>query len=319
MSGPVISVDGMGKASINLHINPTAGTTGGRIQVAIVTRKGGRRTTSRSTYNFTLSQDGDKRSLVSTAGLGGTERGINLSYNLDDDHLVITGQVVSGRIKYTLTNIPLQRTAKAPADVPPGGGDPAPPAPPATGGSDSPGAVTFSGDVYSFIQTAVKENRLTDVDVRGTTFGKTDADKYRDVSPDGVLVGFQVGLGKGFGNVVVAAWRPIFRTKTGESFGKWHGKPFVATVTVKAKPDYVVSGMTIRTGLLVDGFTLTFAKLGKTGLDLTDTYQGTPVGGSGGSAATIGGKGELFVGITGYLGGDKAPCALGLVSVRPKE
>jgi hypothetical protein len=77
--------------------------------------------------------------------------------------------------------------------------------------------------------------------------------------------------------------------------------------------------MSIRTGLGVDGFTLTYARLGKTSLDLKDTYDSPFVGGTGGSPSSIGGKGDLFIGVTGFLSSDRSPCALGFLAVLPKE
>jgi hypothetical protein len=111
-------------------------------------------------------------------------------------------------------------------------------------------------------------------------------------------------------------------TSNGEKFGKWQGQPPATPITVKAKDGYVVSGMTIHTALAIHGFTLTFARLGKKGIDLDDTYNGKPVGGEGDHhrLETIGGKGALFIGIVGCLNRpERSPCALGLVSALPKN
>ncbi len=77
--------------------------------------------------------------------------------------------------------------------------------------------------------------------------------------------------------------------------------------------------MSIRTGVALFGFTLTFAKLGTDRLDLADKYDSELVGDSKiGALSSIGGKGNLFVGITGHLDRDKTPCSLGLVAVQAK-
>jgi len=248
--------------------------------------------------------------------------------------------IASGRVAYTMKNVALQRTSAEPemppadkpanpAPPPPvaggsGKGSPAAPAPPPPGaggsGKGSPAALKFSGDVFAFVQAAVREKRLADVDIRGFTLSQNT---YRDVGEEGgILIGFQVGLGKFATNDIVSSLRPIFRTKDGEKFGKWHGKAPEAPatpVTVKAKPGYVVSGLSVRTALAVDALTVTFAKLGKDGLDLSDTYPSEQVGGNGGRPSSIGGKGALFVGMTGHLGNGGSPCSLGLVAVLPKD
>jgi serine/threonine protein kinase len=199
------------------------------------------------------------------------------------------------------------------------------------GGSKSPGksgkgggspadGLEFTGNVHDFVRTAIEENRIIDVDIRGFMTGKTDKDKYRVVHQHGgVLVGLEVSLGRFINNVVVKAWRPIFLTKDGEIYGRWLGSIHAPPGIVKAKEGYVVSGMSIRTGLGVDGFTMTFARLGKNGLDLGDTYNSPPIGGMGGNLSTIGGKGALYIGVAGYLSSDLSPCALGFVAALPKQ
>jgi hypothetical protein len=184
-------------------------------------------------------------------------------------------------------------------------------------GKSSPAATKFSGDVFTFVEGAIREKRLTDVDIRGFTLHKNT---YRDIyDKGGLLIGFQVGLGKFTNNDIVNAFRPIFLTKNGEKFGAWHGPAPASPITVKAKRGYVVSGLSVRTALAIDGLTITFAKLDKDGLDLSDTYNSQPVGGNGGRVASIGGQGAIFVGVTGHLGPDGSPSSLGLVAVLPKE
>jgi hypothetical protein len=240
------------------------------------------------------------------------------TYRFEDGQLILSGAIVSGRLGYKLKNVPLRRTAAEPemAD-----GNPAAPAPatPAAGGKakSSPAGLKISGDVYSFVEEAVRDKRLADVDIRGFTLHKNT---YRDVCEEGgVLIGFQVGLGKFTNNDIVKSLRPIYLTKKGEKFGNWQGPAPAAPVTIKAKPGYVVSSIIVRSALALDALTLTFAKLGKEGLDLSDTYNSEQVGGNGGRPAEVSGKGALFVGVTGHLGADGAPSSLGLVAVLPKN
>jgi S1-C subfamily serine protease len=317
-SGPVSAAGGGGSGTVKLSINPRPGSLGGRVQVEIATKQGGRTTSSKSSYNFTLEQDGGQRLLVTHISRGG--RGMVFVYRFDGGQLVLSGELVSVRLAYKLTNVPLRKTAAEPEMAPPADNPANPAAPPPAGGGPakgSPAALKITGDVFAFVQEAVRDKRLADVDIRGFTLSQNT---YRDVCEEGgVLIGFQVGLGKFGANDIVNALRPIFRTKDGEKFGKWQGPAPAAPITVKAKPGYVVSGMAMRTQLAIDGFTLTFAKLGADGLDLKDTYNSEPAGGNGGGPSSIGGNGALFVGAMGHLNRGGSPCSLGLVAVLPKE
>jgi S1-C subfamily serine protease len=316
-SGPVPAAEGRGSGTVKLSINPRPGSLGGQVQVEIATKQGGRTTSSKSSYTFTLEQEGGQRLLVTHISRLG--RGMVFVYRFDGGQLVLNGKLASVRIVYNLTNVPLRRTAAEPEMAPPAGNPANPAAPPQAGGGPakgSPTALKLSGDVFAFVQEAVRDKRLADVDVRGFTMSQNT---YRDVCEEGgVLVGFQVGLGKFVSNDIVSSLRPIFRTKDGEKFGKWAGPVPAAPITVKAKSDYVVSGMSMRSALAIDGFTVTFAKLGADGLDLSDTYNSEPAGGNGGRPSSIGGNGALFVGATSHLN-NGSPCSLGLVAVLPKE
>ncbi len=317
-SGPVSAAEGRGSGTVKLSINPRPGSLGGQVQVEIATKQGGRTSSSKSSYTFTLEQEGGQRLLVTHISRQG--RGMVFAYRFDGGQLVLSGKVVSVRLAYDLKNVPLRRTAAEPEMAPPADNPANPPPPPQAGGAPakgSPAALKFSGDVFDFVQEAVRDKRLADVDIRGFTLSQST---YRDVCEEGgVLIGFQVGLGKFVNNDIVTSVRPIFRTKDGEKFGKWQGPAPATPLTVKAKPGYVVSGISMRTALSIDGFTLTFAKLGADGLDLSDTYNSEPAGGNGGNPSSIGGNGALFVGATGHLGKTGSPCSLGLVAVLPKE
>jgi len=233
--------------------------------------------------------------------------------------------LASVRVAYKLENVSFQRTSKEPEQViannpaPAKPGNPAP-APPAAGGSgtaSAAAALKIEGDVYAFVEEAVKAKRFADVDIRGFTLNKQT---YRDICDKGVLIGFRVGFGKFTNNDIVKSLQPIYQLKSGKKYGKWIGPvPPVVGATVQAKAGYVVSGLSVRSALSIDAITITFAKLGKEGLDMTDTYESKPIGGNGGRPAMIGGNGQLFVGVTGHLGNDGAPSSLGLVAVTPKD
>jgi S1-C subfamily serine protease len=119
-SGDVNADGGSATGSLKLHIGSfRRGTSSGRIRVEVSTKQAGRTTTSKLTYNFTLTQRGDQRVLVAT--LAGSS-GIIFTYSFDGDELVVSGKVLSRRISYTLSNVSLRRTAANPTDMP--GDDP---------------------------------------------------------------------------------------------------------------------------------------------------------------------------------------------------
>jgi S1-C subfamily serine protease len=304
-SGELTSDGAEATGVLKLNISPDEGRPAGRLQMEIANTQGGKSSTTRSAYSFTLRMSDDTRLLVATGprGTGGI-----FSYSLDGNRLTLSGRVQSRRLWYTLEKVVLRRTSATPTEV---AGDESPKG----GARGSRNAIKIKGDVYAFIQRAVDDNRLTDVDVRGYRLTR---ERYWDVlAQGGVLIGFEVGTGRVADAVVLKSWRPIFLTRTGEKFGKWHGKVPDTSTTIKARAGYVVSGMSVRTELGVNGFTLMFAKLGKTGLNMDDTYESKSIGGKQGTLSTIGGKGALFVGITGHLSNDKSPCSLGLVAVVP--
>jgi hypothetical protein len=107
---------------------------------------------------------------------------------------------------------------------------------PFPGGIDQRAAKIIPGDRYAFIQAAVKEKRLADVNVTGFKLGQ----EYRDVPQEGaLLIGFQAGQGKFIDNATVNALRPIYLTRGGEKLGNWLGPIPANPITVKAKPGYV--------------------------------------------------------------------------------
>jgi hypothetical protein len=167
-------------------------------------------------------------------------------------------------------------------------------------------ALVIPGDTFAFLQTAVKDNRLADVGVRG----RLDKESYRDCPAyGGLLIGFQVGAER-----LVDALRPIYMTKDGEKMGDWIGKPPAKPITIKAKEGYVVGGINLKAGLSIDGLSLKFVKLDKGQLQVTDNYTSDWVGGQGGNRADIDGQGAFFVGVCGNLRRG-TPVSVGLITV----
>jgi S1-C subfamily serine protease len=125
--------------------------------------------------------------------------------------------------------------------------------------------------------------------------------QFRDEAPNGgLLIGFDVGLGKFFDNDIIAAVQPFYGTATGEQPGKRYGTNFGRVVTVRAKPGYAVGAITAKAGLTMDGFSVTFMRITGAALDPADSYQSEWIGGKGGGGETLlGGGGTPIIGIVG--------------------
>jgi len=181
--------------------------------------------------------------------------------------------------------------------------------------------IKFSDDVFAFAQAAVRENRVAESKILGFTLNK---DRYRSTLDDGaVLIGFEVGHGDLNDNVTVNGLRPIYLTKNGEKTGNWIGKIPASPTVIKAKAGYVVGSITVRSGIVLFGFSLNFVKLGKDSLEVSDNYNSNWVGGTRGQPETTGGQGALVVGIVGHLDDSRRrkdePASIGLLLATAKQ
>jgi hypothetical protein len=137
---------------------------------------------------------------------------------------------------------------------------------------------------------------------------------FKDQAPEkGLLVGLEVGLGPFLNLQVVNAIRPIYRTDKKVSRGKQYGTPLKKAITVKAKDGYAVGGITIRSGLLVNGLSVTFMRIRDGQLDPSNSYESDWIGDrTGGSETTLQGDGTSVIGIIGKA--NKKDCmGLGLL------
>ncbi len=163
---------------------------------------------------------------------------------------------------------------------------------------------------------ALAAKRLTPTEI----FGFPAGDNYEDVAPDGgLLIGFDVGMGKWGNGDIVNSVRPIFRTAKGEVRGKQHGNHTGPVVTVKAKEGYAVGAVTVRAVLMTDGLRVTFMRVSGKALDPSQSYQSDPLGSlttSSNRVQTLGGGGAPVAGICGRA--NDVSRALGLM-LPPKE
>jgi S1-C subfamily serine protease len=138
--------------------------------------------------------------------------------------------------------------------------------------------------------------------------------EFQDTAPaGGLLVGFHFGMGKFFDNDVIHGVRPIYRVGDKEKLGTPFGTDFTRLKKVVAKPGYAVGAIAMKTGLGLDGVTVTFMKIDGDKLDPSDSYDADYVGGPGGGGPNkVGGDGTPVVGLIGRTNG-KEVCGLGLV------
>ncbi|MDB5313139.1 MAG: hypothetical protein JWO38_7341, partial [Gemmataceae bacterium] len=131
--------------------------------------------------------------------------------------------------------------------------------------------------------------------------GGSSDPEFRDPAPAG---GFLVGLDVGFHTFVnydtVCTVRPIFGVGDQYTSGQLHGTDTRRVTRVLAKPGYAVGGLSVKAGLGLDGFFVTFMKVVGDRLDPTDSYTSEWLGGPGGNGPTkLGGDGTPVVGIIG--------------------
>jgi hypothetical protein len=187
-----------------------------------------------------------------------------------------------------------------------------PPAPPPVPPAAPPPAPPFAA-----IGAAVRAHDYRKSPTLGGAFAQLP---FEEVAPEGgVLIGFEVALTGSFEGSLVNYLQPIYLTAKGERHGPGYGLLTERTLTVKAKPGFAVGALSIRGGGLLDGFSVTFMKLGPTGLDRDGAYRSDWIGGTGGGGPeTVGGDGSFVIGIHGKLVDGVKPGSLGVVLFRPK-
>jgi S1-C subfamily serine protease len=139
-------------------------------------------------------------------------------------------------------------------------------------------------------------------------------EEFQDVAPaGGLLVGFHFGLGKFFDNDVIKGVRPVYRIGDKERLGRPFGGEFTRLKKVMAKPGYAVGAISMRTGLGLDGVSVTFMRINGDRLDPSDSYESEYVGGPGGGGPhKVGGDGSPAVGVIGRRN-EKEVGGMGLV------
>ncbi len=155
-----------------------------------------------------------------------------------------------------------------------------------------------SGNLWEMIRSAIKANQTSESASHGGGLSVRVA--YSDVPPEGgVLVGFRYTLGQFGRGSMINSLQPIYVTSHGEKLGEIQGKAGQAQ-TIRARPGYCVTGMSIRAGGNFDGFSLVYTRFQGSKMSPGETYQSDWVGRTeGGSVRQLDTGGGFAIGITG--------------------
>jgi hypothetical protein len=178
--------------------------------------------------------------------------------------------------------------------------------------ADEPESTTaVDNDLASIVQGAVASETYQCSEVIGGAFGKFP---FQSVCPNGLLIGFRVGLGKFMGDKDNIQYiQPIFLTPKGERYGKAHGGECDRVFDIKAPAGCAVSGVAICGGGGLDALTVSFMKIKAAQLDPTEQYVASRIGAVGGADCRLGGDGTPVIGICGRCDADNKWLGLGLV------
>ncbi len=186
-----------------------------------------------------------------------------------------------------------------------------------------------SGSIFSAAEAAVAARRVESTKALGFHDRKG---VFRELPADGaVLVGFDVGVGK-FGDIeTVYALRAIYQTAHGETSGPEHGMFYgqrkvgrrthksrvVRRVRLLAQRGYAVGGLTLRSGLNINGLALTYMRIDARGLDPEHSYTSEWVGDrTGGGESSVSGDGAVVIGVHGSQDVEHVT-SLGLITMNP--
>jgi S1-C subfamily serine protease len=141
---------------------------------------------------------------------------------------------------------------------------------------------------------------------------------YEDVAPgDNLLVGLDVGVVEAGGNEFIHAVCPIYRSGQKPTlFGRQYGTDFKRVVRLLAKPGYAVGAMTVKTGMNVDGLSLSFMRIDGARLVPEDNYESEWVGDNRpGGQTKLSGEGHPVLGIIGSAN-ERESLGIGLIFYR---
>jgi hypothetical protein len=182
--------------------------------------------------------------------------------------------------------------------------------------------------IYTAAENAVSRRLVEKTRMIGFSIEKS---RFSEMPPEGaVLVGFDLGIGRFMDIDSIYAIRAVYRSADGEASYTEHGlfkdrhatgkriikSKVLRTERVRARPGYAIGGLTIRSGLNINGLSVTFMHINGTTLEPRQSYESDWIGDrTGGSEARISGDGAPVVGVFGNKDQDHV-MALGLIYIR---
>jgi hypothetical protein len=192
--------------------------------------------------------------------------------------------------------------------------------PPATQPSVStakqPSGPTLDPKIAADVRNSVTHQLFQETEIKGGAFTVEGADSY---SPDGVLIGFRLGIGTFFNNDVIKRVDPIYLTPRGAKLGRGFGDEdqTYRTVTAVAPPGFAVGALSIGGGGGLDSIKITFMRFNGTRLDPTDRCVTPTIGMDANNLSQLDGDGTPIIGIRGRLSKDEHFLGMGLIFIKP--
>ena len=170
--------------------------------------------------------------------------------------------------------------------------------------------------IAAAVRSAVADQSFQRSDIKGGAFTKQP---FEDVSRDGVLIGFRIGLGSFFNTEVVKYIQPIYLTPRGEVRGKGFGDhdEVERSVEAKAPRGFAVGAVNVVGGGGLDAMTITYMRFNGTRIDPTDTCVTPKIGGGKNGGGWLDGDGTPVIGICGRQDDKGEFLGLGLIFIKP--
>ena len=183
---------------------------------------------------------------------------------------------------------------------------------PAAGESGGTAAIA---KMIAKVKLAIRKEQL----VRTGALAGREGTPFAEIPPaGGILAGFNYTIVPGVGNGEVSSLQAIYWTTKGTVNGQRWGVEAGPVSTIMAKKGYAVAGLNAGGSYYdVGWFEVVFAKLGATGLDMSDKYTSPPTGTKNWSPRTFGDNGQLVVGFFGTVNNSQL-AGLGLVQMPDK-
>jgi len=122
---------------------------------------------------------------------------------------------------------------------------------------------------------------------------------FEDVSPNGILIGLRLGVGK-FNDMDVFKYvQPIYLTHTGELCGKGYGRSTYRVAELEAPAGYAIGTIRACSGMGFDSISIDYMRIENGRLNPQQIKRTPTIGTKHGNETTFGGDGTPMIGICG--------------------